>query len=200
MRNHRMLLMLLSLGFLLLGGCSDFDEMKSQRLWLNAQHLLHEGNEAGAEELLATLVARYPETRAADQALVLLAQFKTQRERERQAYATILDSYRNVFSAYRAVYGRYPRSVQELDRKDFLFDAAYLAEITPAGYRAYLLFAGEEQGFRVWCLGEGSARGFLANGRDHHLQPMARDQIEVELAAFLPLQQIGSLTILGRKP
>ena len=185
----------------LLGGCSDFDEMKSQRLLLNAQHQLTAGDEAQGEELLTRLLAAYPQTRAAEQARQELEQLQQQRERERQGYAPILDSYLNVFSGYRSVFGRYPLSAQELNREDFFFDTPYLAEITPEGFRAYLYFAGGEQGFRVWCLQEGAPRGYVADGRGNRMQPVTRAQIEAELAAdFLPVKQLGNLTILSRKP
>lgn len=186
----------------LLGGCSDFDEMKSQRLLLNAQHQFTAGDEAQGEELLTRLLAAYPQTRAAVQARQELEQLRTRRElAERQRYAPILDSYLNVFSAYRSVYRRYPLSTAELDREDFPFDTNYLAEITPPGYRAYLHFTGGGDGFRLWCLEEGAARGYLADGRGNRPLAVARAELEAEIAAyFLPLQQFGNLTILGRKP
>jgi hypothetical protein len=186
----------------LLGGCSDFDEMKSQRLLLNAQHQLTAGDEAQGEELLTRLLDAYPQTRAAGPARQELELLRTRQElAERQRYAPILDSYRNVFSAYRSVYGRYPLSAAELNREDFPFDTSYLAEITPPGYRAYLHFTGEEDGFRLWCLEAGAARGYLADGWGNRPQAVARAELEAEVAAdFLPLRQFGNLTILGRKP
>jgi hypothetical protein len=195
------LALLLVTGLALLNGCSDFDEMKSQRLLLNAQHLFTAGDETQGEELLARLLATYPQTRAAEQARRELEQLQQQRERERQVYAPILDSYRNVFSAYRSVFGRYPLSARQLDREDFIFDTSYLAEITPEGFRAYLHFAGAELGFRVWCLQEGAPRGYVADGGGNRMQAVTRARIEAELAAdFLPVQQLGNLTILDRKP
>lgn len=201
MHNRTLPSLLLLLVLIVLGGCSDFDEMKSQRLWLDAQNLLRAGDEVRGEELLATLVTTYPRTRAAGQALQRLEQFRAEREREHQGYALVLDSFINVFSAYRSLYGHFPRSAEELGRADFLFDTPYLAEVTPSGYLTYLYFAGGEEGFRVWCLKEGAQRGYLADGLGKSLQRLSRAAIEAELAAsFQPLRQLDNLTIVGRKP
>ena len=56
----------LLLTVLLAGGCSDFDEMKSQKLYSQAEAVLQSGDETAAEVVLAELVAKYPRTQAGE--------------------------------------------------------------------------------------------------------------------------------------
>ena len=161
---------------LLLGGCSDFDEMKSQRLLIQAEVLLQQGSELQAEQALAALVARYPETQSGLVASKRLLQIQKQRElKERQAFAKILDSYRQVLNGYQALYAEYPRSILALDQSDYFFDSAYLEEITPENYQAYLWLKSDGSYYRVWCVTPELERGYAVEASSHTLVPFERD-------------------------
>ena len=161
---------------LLLGGCSDFDEMKSQRLLIQAETLLQQGSELQAEQALAALAARYPETQSGLVASKRLLQIKKQRElKERQAFAKILDSYRQVLNGYQALYAEYPRSILALDQSDYFFDSAYLEEITPENYQAYLWLKSDGSDYRVWCVTPELERGYALEVASHRLVPFERD-------------------------
>ena len=161
---------------LLLIGCSDFDEMKSQRSLLQADALMQQGNELLAEQALTELVAKYPETQSGIVASKRLFQIQKQREiSERQAFAKVLDSYRQVLNGYHALYAEYPRSISALDQSGYFFDSAYLEEITPENYQAYLWLKGDGTDYRIWCVTQEKARGYAVEALSHKLIPFERD-------------------------
>lgn len=163
---------------LLLIGCSDFDEMKSQRLLIQAEVLIQQGSELKAEQALADLVARYPETQSGIVASKRLLQIQKQRElKERVAFAKVLDSYRQVLNGYQALYAEYPRSVSALDQSDYFFDSAYLEEITPENYQAYLWLKSDGSGYRVWCVTQDLERGYAVEASSRRLVPFERDGV-----------------------
>jgi len=161
---------------LLLIGCSDFDEMKSQRSLLQADALMQQGNELLAEQALTELVAKYPETQSGIVASKRLFQIQKQREiRERQAFAKVLESYRQVLNGYHALYAEYPRSISALDQSGYFFDSAYLEEITPENYQAYLWLKSDGTDYRIWCVTQEKARGYAVEALSHKLIPFERD-------------------------
>jgi len=163
---------------LLLVGCSDFDEMKSQRSLLQADALMQQGDELLAEQALADLVAKYPETQSGIVASKRLFQIQKQRElRERQAFAKVLDSYRQVLDGYHALYAEYPRSILALDQSDYFFDSAYLEEITPENYQAYLWLKSDGTDYRVWSVTQEKARGYAVEALSRKLIPFERDEL-----------------------
>lgn len=163
---------------LLLSGCSDFDEMKSQRMLIQAEALMQQGNESQAEQVLADLVARYPRTQPGVAASLRLSQIQKQREAtERQAFAKVLDSYQQVLNGYYALYSEYPRSIATLDQSDYFFDSAYLEQIIPENYQAYLWLSGDGKGYRVWCVAREKERGYAIESQSRKLVPFDRDEI-----------------------
>ena len=161
---------------LLLIGCSDFDEMKSQRSLLQADALMQQGNELLAEQALTELVAKYPETQSGIVASKRLFQIQKQREiRERQAFAKVLESYRQVLNGYHALYAEYPRSISALDQSGYFFDSAYLEEITPENYQTYLWLKSDGTDYRIWCVTQEKARGYAVEALSHKLIPFERD-------------------------
>lgn len=195
----RLLLMALLSLLLLLGGCSDFDEMKSSKLFNQAERLLAAGEEARAEELLTELLGKYPRTRVAQPAERRLQQLRHRRElQERRLFAGVLDSYRQVFTGYHSVYAAYPSSIEEFDGSDYFFDSDYLAGITTTGFHAYLWLTGDERGFRVWCVSDQKARGYAVDGASQELVPIDRRQTLAELERrFRVSTRKGNLFILA---
>ncbi len=162
--------------FLAITGCSDFDEMKSQRALIEANKLIEQGEEFKAEEALEELVATYPHTQASEIAAKHLFRIKKQREfRERKEFAKILDSYQQVLNGYHALYAEYPRSLEMLDQGDYFFDTSYLVEITPAGYQVYLWLKQDGTGYGVWCVAEDKTRGYAVESSGRGLFPFERD-------------------------
>ncbi len=160
---------------LVLSGCSDFDEMKGQRLLNNAEVLLEQGNEEGAESLLADLVARYPSSQAAVKGQRQLQYIQTLREkRERLNFSKILDSYKQVLNGYRSMYAEYPQSVEALDGSDYFFDFSYLAEITPNDYQVFLFLQNDGSGYRIWCVRGDSERGYVVDAAGQDMAPFER--------------------------
>jgi hypothetical protein len=162
----------------LLGGCSDFDEMKSQRQLIQAERLLEQGDELNAEQALSELIAKYPNTQAGDVAIKHLSRIVKQRERrERMAFAKILDSYRQVLDGYRALYAEYPKSASDLDQSDYFFDTSYLDQVTPEGYQVFLWLKSDGSGYRVWCIAPDKERGYAVEALNRNLEPFNRDEM-----------------------
>lgn len=163
---------------LLLGGCSDFDEMKSKRMLIQAENLIAQGDEYKAEQVLQTLVANYPGTQAGELSKKHLVRILKQREiNEQKEFAKILDSYRQVLNGYKAMYAEYPKSISALDQSDYFFNTAYLDEITPEGYAVYLWLKSDGTGYRAWCLSAHKKRGFAMEALSNKLVPVDRDEI-----------------------
>ena len=174
---------------LLLGGCGDSDETKSKNLLNQAETLLQQGDELQAEQLLADLVARYPETQSGATASKHLERIQAQRDlrernlREQQEFTKVLDSYQQVLNGYHALYAGYPRSISALDQSDYFFDSAYLEEITPDGYQVYLLLKSDGSGYRLWCVNKAKDRGYAVETLSSNLVPFERDEMLKELKA-----------------
>jgi len=187
---------------LLLSGCSDFDEMKSTRLLMQAEALLQQGNPLQAEQALAHLVVRYPATQAGAKAGKHLFQIKKQHElREQKIFAKVLDSYQQVLGGYHALYAEYPRSLPTLDQSDYFFNSAYLDEIIPNGYQAYLWLSEDGSDYRVWCVGQEQKRGYAVESSSRELVAFDRDDMLKQLAArFQTIAGSGKLFTLLLRP
>ncbi|TLM67130.1 MAG: hypothetical protein FDZ69_05190 [Deltaproteobacteria bacterium] len=182
-----------------LAGCSDFDEMKSRRLQQQAQSLIKEGNQAAGEELLARLAERYPDSQAAAEARTyLLQQANLRGQKLRQEYAPLVDSYTQVLDGFRALFGRYPATVAELDSGGYIFDSDYLVEITPPGFELYLCLTGDAQGFRLWGVRKDAMLGFSVSG-GLPLELVKPEHLLIQLEGFETLDKKGPLTLLRRK-
>jgi hypothetical protein len=168
--TYRLITVALFVSALVLGGCSDFDEMKGQRMLVQAEGLLEKGDEGAAEAALAELVAKYPSTQAALEGQKQLQQIHSARERrEKMAFSKVLDSYGQVLNGYRSMYSEYPRSIASLDESDYFFDSYYLDEITPEDYQVYLFLKNDGSGYRIWCVRDSSERGFVIDATDKKL-------------------------------
>lgn len=194
----RCLLLLFVPLLFVLGACSDFDEMKSQKLYNQAQRQFEEGQELEAEAILVELLNHYPRTQMASKARRQLDQIHRRREmRERAEFARILDSYRQVLNGYRSVYAEYPKSIEEFDSSGFFFDTAYLEEITIEGFQTYLWLKDDGRGYRVWCIREEKERGYAVGGNSRELVAFDRQEKLAYLEQkFAVSQQIGRLLIL----
>ena len=184
----RRLFFLLTMGLtvaaLLLGGCSDFDEMKSQRMLIQAKTLVDQGDLQQAEQVLTELVTRYPNTHAGDTARQHLVRIQARREaQDQQQFAKILGSYQQVLNGYRAVYAEYPRSLSALDASGYFFDAAYLDEIIPEGFQVYLLLAHDGRDYQAWCMAAGQKRGYALGAQDQRLVAFNREEALDEIGA-----------------
>ena len=169
---------------LVLGGCSDFDEMKGQRLFIAAEALLEKGEEAAAETAFAELMAQYPATQAASKGRKQLRYIQFVREkRERMEFSKVLDSFGQVLNGYRSVYAEYPRSIAVLDESGYFFDSSYLTEITPENYQVYLFLKGDGSGYRIWCVRDNSERGFVLDATEQRLVPFEKSKVVETLKA-----------------
>lgn len=167
---------------LLLGGCSDFDEMKSQRALIQAEVLLEKGQEEDAVSALTELIERFPSTQSREVAQRHLIRIEKQRERrERMAFAKVLDSYRQVLNGYQSIYAEYPKSAASLDESGYFFDVAYLEEVTPENYRVYLWLKSDGSGFRVWCTIDGKEKGYSVESGSVRLSPLVQQKTLEEL-------------------
>ncbi|MBW2477207.1 MAG: hypothetical protein JRE16_02350 [Deltaproteobacteria bacterium] len=185
--------------FLVLGACSDFDEMKSQKLYSQAERLLEQGQDEEAEALFNQVLAEYPRTQKARLASEQIDRILKERARqERQEFARVLDSYQQVFNGYYSVYADYPKSLEEFDASGFFFDSDYLAEITGDGFQVYLWFSGDRDGFRAWCIKDETGKGYAITGRSLSMAPFdpekTMDYLEKE---FHVSQQVGRIHILS---
>lgn len=153
-------------------GCSDFDEMKSQRALMDAEMLMEQGREEEAIQALSDLVAMYPATQPRRVAEKHLVRIQRQRERrERMAFTKVLDSYRQVFNGYYSLYNEYPRSLAELDESGYFFDEDYLVEVTPDGYTVYLMLEDDGSGYRIWGTIEEKGRGYSLGSENYTYIP-----------------------------
>lgn len=174
----RVLCLALILPMLLLSGCSDFDEMKSKRPLKQAEALLEEGRESQAEEAFNQLITAYPATPSAEVARRHLQQLQAQREkRERAAFGTILDSYRQVLNGYRSLHAQYPVSLAVLDASGYFFDSSYFEEITPQGYQVYLWLYEDGSGYRVWCAAEEGSRIYGIESKSNETMAFDRQEL-----------------------
>lgn len=187
------LLVLLASSVLLLGGCGDFDEKKSQKLLGQAESLIEEGKKTEAETLFKEVIAKYPETKSAESAEKYLQEIKRERElAQRQEFAKILDSYRNVFNGYRTMYSAYPDSLATLDKSDYFFDSAYLDEVTPDGYQVYLWLKNDGTGFRAWCVAKEQEQGYAADAFSDKLVPFSRSEILKKINTRFQTEAVSS--------
>jgi hypothetical protein len=185
----------------LLGGCGDFDEMKSEKLYNQAQTLLQQGQEDEAEQVLNRLLATYPETQSFAPAELALKGIHQRREaREKLEFSKILNSYRDVLNGYRSFVGHYPASYSELDESEYFFDTDYLVEIVPEQFQTYLALFPDQSGFSAWCLKEDLERGYYIDDKVRKLVMMSRDEILALLKGrFQHQAQKEHLTLLVPK-
>ncbi len=195
----RMIWVALVLAVLFAGGCSDFDEMKSHKLYGQAESLLQEGDALTAETVLAELVAKYSRTQAAEKAQTLLQQLIERRElREFQQFVKILQSYQQVINGYYSMFAEYPPSIEALDQSGYFFDSEYLAEITPEGFQAYLWLAEDNSGYRVWCVNAEIERGYAIEGRNRKLNSFNGEEMRAQLEdQYQKVFQTGNLVVLA---
>lgn len=194
----RLMGLTLVLPVLLLSGCSDFDEMKSKRQLSQAEALLQEGGEKQAEEVFNRLLARYPGTQSAETARRHLQQLQTKREkREKEAFVTILDSYRQVLAGYFTLYAQYPSSLATLDASGYFFDSSYFEEITPDGYQVYLWLYEDGSGYRAWCVADEGPRVYAIEEKGNRTTVFDREEILEKLnVRFLEVSRSGKLVAL----
>ena len=177
---------------LLLVGCSDFDEMKGNRLLAQAQGLLEQGQELQAEKALTDLVAKYPATQAGRKAKKSLAHLLRQREiKQREPFVKVLDSYQQDFNRYYSVYAEYPCSISALDESDYFFDSAYLEDITPDGFQVYLWLKDDGNGYHIWCVTEKLERGYSIEPRSRQIEAFDRDEALKEIAERFQMVDSG---------
>jgi hypothetical protein len=170
--TYRLISVVLLALALVFGGCSDFDEMKGQRLLNQAETLLEKGDEVTAEVALSDLVAQYPMTQAGLKGRKQLQYIQFVREkREKMEFSTILDSYEQVLDGYRSMYSEYPRSITSLDEGDYSFDLAYLEESTPENYQVYLFLKEDGSSYRLWCVRDELGRGYAVDATRRTLVP-----------------------------
>lgn len=201
MKPHNVQFVFLLAGFVLLclGGCSDFEEMKGQRMMLQVEALMEQGAEKQAEEKLTELIALYPGSQAGKRAVRQLAIVQRNREqRELREFTKILDSYQQVLKGYRALYAEYPSSLSVLDESDYFFDSVYLDDITPAGYRVYLWLNVDGSGYRVWCVADDNERGYTVGTAQNHLVTFERDNALQKIkSGFQAVAVSEKLTLLS---
>lgn len=196
--RHRFFILLLFPGLFFVGACSDFDEMKSQKLYAQAQRQVEEGQRTEAEETLTRLLELYPDTQMALRAKGQLDQIRQQRiSNERKKFSRVLDSYRQVFSGYYSVYAEYPKSISEFDTSGFFFDSQYLAEVAGENFQVYLWLTGGDEGFRAWCVDDESSRGYSVDGNSRGLTAFDRQETIASLEQrFEVNESFGRLTVL----
>ena len=183
-----------------LAGCSDFDEIKSRGMLTRAQTFIKEGDQARGEELLVRLAERYPNTQAGEEARTHLQQQANLRgQKLRQEYLPLIESYAQVFDGFKALFGRYPATLAELDSGGYIFDTDYLVEITPPGFELYLCLTGDQQGYRLWGCKKDAALGFTVSGNES-MQLVRFEQLQLQMQAYPTLGRKGPLVLLGGKP
>lgn len=159
-------------------GCSDFDEMKSQRLLIQAEALMEAGEEEQAIVSLTELIEKFPATHSGSTAQKHLALILKQKERrERLEFSKILDSFQQVLDGYQTLYAEYPRSIDDFEESGYFFDAEYLEEVTPAKFQVYLWLRNDGSGYRVWCVNEEREEGYAADSAGRRMVSFDRDEI-----------------------
>lgn len=201
MKRRLVCLFTVVLAVLLLVGCSDFDEMKSQRLLSQAKSLVEQGEREQAEQALTELLARYPNTQAGEVARQHIARLQQQRAAmDRQHFAKILGSFQQVFDGYQAVYGEYPRSLDALDASGYFFDAAYLDGLIPDGFQVYLLLTPGGDRYRAWCVATNQPNGYAIEAHAQGLTAVEREKTLSELQATFTLVPRGSRLVALQNP
>ena len=195
----RGLMAVLFVALLFAGGCSDFDEMKGQRLYRQAEFLLEDGDEVAAEAAFLSLVELYPNTQAGEEARTELQRLQQRRElRERQKFTKILNSYQMVFNGYYSMFSEYPSSIEVLDQSGYFFDSEYLAEISPEGFQLYLWLAVDGTGFRVWCAHNDMQTGYLIDEEARRPEAFLREEMVAMLeAGYQEVYQVGRVSVLA---
>lgn len=185
---------------IVLAGCSDFDEIKSQRLHREAVQLMEQGESIKAEEILTGLLARYPGSRsstAARQQLETLQQLRQQHERRARR---LVESYLQVLTGYQSLYGRYPASLGEMDSSDYFFDSAYLTELAGDTYQVYVRLNGEGQGFDAWFFVDNWPQGYQISAMRPQMIPFVSNRTLADLQKnFRIVESKGSLRVVQPK-
>ena len=183
---------------LFLGGCGDSDETKGERLLGQAETLMQQDNELQAEQVLIDLIAKYPETQSRVAASNHLQRIQKQRAlRKSERITKILDRYQQILDGYRAVYAEYPRSIAALDQSGYFFDSAYLEEVTPDGYKAYLWLKSDGSAYSVWCVALETGHGLVVETANRKGIPFEHDEaLEKIKANFQAIAWDGKLVAL----
>ncbi|MDT8440103.1 MAG: hypothetical protein RQ723_00405 [Desulfuromonadales bacterium] len=202
MRN-RLLTALLSATALAMAltGCSDFDEMQTLKLQLQAERLLADGESEQAEAILAELIARYPDSRRGAAARQQLKTVQMRRIwQESQAFGRLVESYLQVFGGYQTLYGRYPTSLAELDNSDYFFDSEYLQQLTGAAYQVYLWLPDDHHSFEAWFFADDQDQGYRISAAAPEKRRFDRDRTLADLQeAFRVVDRKGNLLVVRPK-
>lgn len=181
---------------LVFGGCSDFDEMKGQRLLNQAEALLEKGEENASEAVLADLVAKYPGTQAGIKGRKQLLYMQFVREKsEKMEFSKILDSYEQVLNGYRSMYSEYPRSIASLNESDYFFDLPYLEEITPENYQVYVFLQEDGSGYNLWCVRDESERGYAVSAKGRTLVSFDPSEVIESMKARFSSEEWGAKVV-----
>jgi len=194
-RSFSLLLLLACCG-LALSGCSSPEEKAAKAQLEQALALEQQSDLSGARSLLAELMKKYPQTKAAAKALAAEQRIAKQMTGIQHELEKTLESMVLVIAGYQSMTGMPLTRLEELDGGDYMFDSAYLAEAIPDGVEAFVLLDGQG-GFQLWSYRASTHMGMTRNNLERRSQPFDADMVIAQLRSDYTTQQIAErLTVL----
>lgn len=190
--------------FLAIAACGQ-SEKKAQAIFDQAVQAEQRGALADAVVHYQQVLAEFPKTNVAGQALLALQQIKERQEAERKkeqerefrkASYQAVDSIVKVIDGYKAMFNRPPHKARDFDDDTFFFDTAYMAETVPPGYTVYLAL-GRNGAYRLWSFPGGDADVYVLDAKTGAFDKVGRGQAMEEITArFVEEKRKGGLVFL----
>lgn len=172
-------------------------EKKAQALFDQAALAEKGGDLVDAAARYQQLLAEFPKTKVAEQALLALQKVQQRQEsmRKQAAYQSI-DSIVKVIDGYKSMYNRFPGRVRDFDKGDFFFDSEYMAGTVPVGSSVYLALGGSGA-YRLWTFKGEEPEGYVLDGKGGVFEKATRAQALAELSAqYIEEKKSGGLVFL----
>ncbi|PLY00477.1 MAG: hypothetical protein C0624_11945 [Desulfuromonas sp.] len=190
--NFRIVFLGLVLAILLvLSGCSSPEEKAAKAQLEQALALEQQSDLPAARELLGKLAKKYPQTKAAADALVAEQRIVKQMTTIWGELDETLESMVLVIAGYQSMSGMPLTRIEELDGGDYMFDSSYLAEAIPAGVEAFVRLDGQS-GFQLWVYRASTHMGMTRDHLMRHGKPVSSEAVIAKLRSDYTAQQVAA--------
>lgn len=189
---------------LVLTACGQ-SEKKAQVIFDQAVQAEQKGDLVYAATRYQQVLAEFPKTKVAAQALIVLKELQQRQEAAikkaqelsfRKAAYQSLASIVKVIDGYKAMFNQMPRKARDFDNDTFFFDTDYMAETVPPGATVYLAL-GSGGAYRLWSFPGEGADGYLLDGKSGAFDKVARaTALEQISGQFIEEKHKGGLVFL----
>jgi len=119
-------------------------------------------------------------------------------ERKRSAFSA-LESVFRVVDGYQAFSQRWPKSIEDFDAGDYLFDSDYMAASVGEGYIVYLALTGGSD-YQVWSVAASVPTAFRLDKQKRQVIAVRKEQelTEIDAAYRIEAQKNGLVFLVPR--